>query len=104
MSDRRGGRVIKKLRPSLRWTRGRGGFPIENKRKTTPAASALVASQHFLDDAATPPCGGARRGITHQRNSFTSSMTADSPTICDIAGGHRPPLTGPNASFWHIRR
>src|SRR5207247_2534513 len=36
---------------------------VNDKRKTTPAASALLASQHFLDDAATPPCGYARRGI-----------------------------------------
>src|SRR5213594_1001813 len=46
-------------------------FRLLNQGKTTPAASASVASQHFLDDAATPPCGDARRGITHQRHSFT---------------------------------
>src|SRR5262249_41316064 len=44
--------------------RGRGGFPNEHKRKTTPAASASVASLNLLDDAATPPCSDARRGIT----------------------------------------
>src|SRR5438046_2558395 len=49
-------------------------FPLKTQRKTTPAASASVASQHFLDDAATPPCSDARRGITHQRNSLTSSI------------------------------
>src|SRR5437867_9022049 len=50
-------------------------FRMRTTRKTTPAASALleaaryracasrVASQHFLDDAATSPCGDARRGI-----------------------------------------
>src|SRR5207249_8238146 len=48
-------------------------FPLKTQRKTT-AASASVASQHFLDDAATPPCSDARRGMTHQRNSFTSSF------------------------------
>ena len=52
--------------------RGRCGFPIENQRKTTPAASASVAARHFLDDAATP-CGDARRGITLDCNSFTPS-------------------------------
>src|SRR5438093_4159342 len=36
-----------------------GWFSDESKRKTTPAASASVASRNFLDDAATPPCGGA---------------------------------------------
>src|SRR6266516_6457882 len=41
-----------------------GWFSDENKRKTTPAASASVAARNFLDDAATPPCGDARRGIT----------------------------------------
>ena len=35
----------------------------ENNRKTTPAASASVAARNFVDDAATPPCGDARRGI-----------------------------------------
>jgi hypothetical protein len=35
-------------------TRGRGGFPIESKRKTTPAASSSVAAQNFVDDAALP--------------------------------------------------
>src|SRR5262245_55098722 len=45
-------------------SRGRGGFPTAHERKTTPSASASVASQNFLDDADTPPCGDARRGIT----------------------------------------
>src|SRR5213080_4695297 len=48
-------------------------FRSKTKRKTTPAAAALleaaryragasrVASQHLIDDAATPPCGDARR-------------------------------------------
>src|SRR5437667_12856443 len=39
-------------------------FRMKTKRKTTPAASASVPSRYFLDDAATPPCGDARRGIT----------------------------------------
>jgi hypothetical protein len=34
-------------------------FPTDDW-KTTPSASALVASQHFGDDAATPPFGDAR--------------------------------------------
>src|SRR5207249_1562022 len=40
-----------------------GWCPDEIKRKTTPAASASVASRNSFDDAATPPCGDARRGI-----------------------------------------
>jgi mono/diheme cytochrome c family protein len=39
-------------------------------RKTTPAASASVASRKFLDDAATPPCGDARRGISAPASLF----------------------------------
>src|SRR5438128_2747241 len=34
-----------------------------NPMETTPAASASVASRNFFDDAATPPCGDARRGM-----------------------------------------
>src|SRR2546428_5342982 len=51
-------------------------FRRRTQRKTTPAASASVASQHFLDDAASPPCGDARRGITRQRNFFTAARSA----------------------------
>ena len=47
-------------------------FRLRTKRKTTPAASASVASQNFLDDAATPPCGDARRGISLACNSVRS--------------------------------
>src|SRR5205809_7540491 len=60
-------------------------FRLRTQRKTTPAASASVASQHFLDDAATPPCGDARRGITHQRNSFTLSYSAATVTTAATA-------------------
>src|SRR6266487_2657480 len=56
-----------------------GWFSDENKRKTTPAASASVAARNFLDDAATPPCGDARRGITLDSNLFTAPMSADNP-------------------------
>src|SRR5439155_6369245 len=54
----------KKLLRSLRWIARPGWFSDENKRKTTPAASASVAARNLLDDAATSPCGDARRGIT----------------------------------------
>src|SRR5205823_7026659 len=53
-----------------------GWFSDENKRKTTPAASVSVAARNFIDDAATPPCGDARRGITLDSNSFTAPMNA----------------------------
>src|SRR5207244_5930335 len=52
-----------------------GWFSDENKWKTTPAASASVAARNFLDDAATTPCGRARRGITLDSNLFTATMT-----------------------------
>src|SRR5204862_5584697 len=45
-----------------------GWFSDKNKRKTTPSASASVASRNFLDDADTPPCGNARRGVTLDSN------------------------------------
>src|ERR1700756_5702971 len=31
-------------------------------RKTTPSSLSKVASRHFIDRSATPPCGDARRG------------------------------------------
>src|SRR5436309_14959497 len=68
ITARRGGRAIQKISRSIRLSRGRGGFPMNPKRKTTSAASASVASRNFLDDAATPPCGCARRGITPHHN------------------------------------
>ena len=53
-----------------------GWFSDENKWKTTPVASASVAARHFLDDATTPPCGDARRGILLNCDSFTPFTTA----------------------------
>src|SRR5438105_14927723 len=57
-------------------SRGRGGFPIGNKRKPAPVASVSVAARRFLDDATTPPCGDARRGIVLDSNLFTASQNA----------------------------
>src|SRR5205807_7775559 len=51
-------------------------FRSKTKRKTTPAAAASVASQYLIDDAATPPCGDARRGMALDCNSFTASTSA----------------------------
>src|SRR5215470_4904502 len=51
-------------------------FRLRTQRRTTPAASTSVASRYSLDDAPTPPCGDARRGITRRHNSFTSLYTA----------------------------
>jgi len=67
-------------------------FRSKTKRKTTPAAAASleaaryragasrVASQYLIDDAATPPCGDARRGMALDCNSFTAS-SADSAAV-----------------------
>src|SRR5439155_22503925 len=66
-------------------------FRSKTKRKTTPAAAALleaaryragasrVASQYLIDDAATP-CGDTRRGMALDCNSFTAS-SADSAAV-----------------------
>src|SRR5207247_11134239 len=48
-----------------------GWFSDKNKRKTTPSASASVASRNFFDDSDTPPCSDARRGIALDCNLFT---------------------------------
>src|SRR5437867_5663886 len=66
-----------------------GWFSDENKWKTTPAASASVAARNFLDDAATPPCGRARRGITLDSNLFTAPVSADNPAGATFST--RPP-------------
>src|SRR5467141_953415 len=50
-----------------------GWFSDQSERKTTPSASASVASLNFIDDAATPPCGGARRGVCRLRNIRSAS-------------------------------
>ncbi|PYS45454.1 MAG: hypothetical protein DMG13_32120 [Acidobacteria bacterium] len=75
-----------------------GWFSDENKWKTTPAASVSVAARNFLDEAATPPCGRARRGITLDSNLFTAPMTAQPqkhgaegiPLLTDVPGGALP--------------
>jgi hypothetical protein len=55
--------INKKQRSLLSWAQ-MGWFSFRCGQKTTPAASASVATRHFFDDAATPPCGDARRGVT----------------------------------------
>src|SRR5436853_6160504 len=68
ITARRGGRAIHKISRSIRLSRGRGGFPMNPKGKP-PRLRLLWWLRHiFFDDAATPPCGGARRGITPYHN------------------------------------
>src|ERR1051326_954329 len=56
-------------------------FRLRTKRKTTPAASVSVASRHFPNDAATPPCGDARRGMyrSHTFDIFSQFRRARLP-------------------------
>src|SRR6185503_19451940 len=51
--QRRGGRAIKKISPKASFEKARTGW--SKTFLTTPSAPAKVASQHFLDVAATPP-------------------------------------------------
>src|SRR6266516_4619553 len=52
----------------IRLSRGRGGFPMNPKGKPPQLRLLRWLRQIFFDDAATPPCGGARRGITPYHN------------------------------------
>jgi len=52
ITARRGGRAIKKISRSIRFSRGRGGVPIDGTRNTTPAASIRRFRLIFL---VTPP-------------------------------------------------
>src|ERR1051326_499770 len=59
-------------------------FRLRTKRKTTPAASVSVASRYFINDAATPPCGDARRGMCRSpfRHFFRSPNRPRLQQIC----------------------
>src|SRR5437867_7216440 len=83
ITARRGGRANQKIIAKPPLIARPGWFSDENKRKTTPAASASVAARNFLDDAATPPCGDARRGLTLDSNLFTVPMTAHDIEVQD---------------------
>src|SRR5262245_9720271 len=52
ITARRGGRAITKILRSIRFSRGRGGVPIDGTRNTTPAASIRRLRTIFL---VTPP-------------------------------------------------
>src|SRR5437763_16995556 len=51
-------------------------------RKTTPSSRSAEASRHLIDRLATPPCGGARRGILLDSDSFTSSIRVRDLVFC----------------------
>jgi hypothetical protein len=48
---------------SIRWLRSRGGLQTEKKKENHLGCVDSVAARSFVDDAATPPCGDARRGL-----------------------------------------
>src|SRR5437867_8288431 len=64
----RRGIALQKISRSIRLSRGRGGFPLNPKGKPPRLRLLRWLRQIFFDDAATPPCGGARRGITPYHN------------------------------------
>jgi hypothetical protein len=68
----------------------RPGWFSDTKRKTTPSASASEASRNFLDDAATPPCGVARRGLALNSNLFTPSEACDYVPGQHVVAGFSP--------------
>src|SRR5262245_43088188 len=60
ITARRGGRAIKKILRSIRFSRGRGGVPIDGTRNTTPPASIRRLRAFFL--VTPPPLLAAMRG------------------------------------------
>src|SRR5438093_10102848 len=80
ITARRGGRAIKKISRSIRRSprsasaparslkRGRGGFPMRTKGKPPRLRQLRWLREILLDDADTPPCGDARRGIALDSN------------------------------------
>ena len=82
LKRRRGGRAIQKISRSIRFSRGRGGVPIERTRNTTPPASIRRLLHHLFNDAATPPRGDARRGMSPFQND-ASKTTSRVPATLD---------------------
>src|SRR5271167_1275950 len=57
------GCVIKKLSAATQTDAAGVVFLFLLNRKTTPSSRPTELPRHFMDRSATPPCGGARRGI-----------------------------------------
>ena len=64
---RRGGCASQKISRSVRRSRSRGGFPIEDEAENHPGCVSFGGFATFIDDAATPPCGDARRGMSRAK-------------------------------------
>src|SRR5437667_12355056 len=92
---RRGGRAIQKISRSIRLSRGRGGFPMNRKRKPPRLRLLRWLRQIFFDDAATPPL--PRRRVCASYRFVLNSSTSGALTSL-FAVGCRPP-TG----SWHER-
>jgi hypothetical protein len=66
---------IKKISRSDGNRRSRGGFPLDYQSENHPGSAISGCFATFLDRSATPPCGGARRGLLRlDFNSFTPSL------------------------------
>jgi hypothetical protein len=63
ITARRGGCVINKCCEATETDAAGVVFLFVLNRKTTPASRSAEASRGFIGRSATPPCGGARRGI-----------------------------------------
>src|ERR1051326_8408869 len=103
ITARRGGRAINRYREASADREDGVVFRSRTKRKTTPSASVSVASRNFINDAASPPCCNARRGILLASNLFPPSITA--PTVYATVNTHGPADHAPKANHdWTDRR
>ena len=69
---------LRKLREASAYSEA-GWFSDENNKENHPGCVRFGGFAIFFDDAATPPCGDARRGLSPDSDLFTASMTA--PTV-----------------------
>ena len=67
-----------------------GWFSFGFDRKTTPAASVSVAARHFVNDAATPPCGDARRGLRRSGMWLLIALLCLAMQLPAVAASERP--------------
>src|SRR5438309_11401666 len=85
ITARRGGRAIQKISRSIRLSRGRGGFPMNPKGKPPRLRLFRSLRQIFFDDAATPPCRGAKLNEPPRprlQSNGTIYLMARPPLLC----------------------
>src|SRR5262249_14202799 len=102
---RRGGRATKKRPRSINSYRGRDGLPMETKGKPPGLRRASVAARNSLDDAATPPCGDARRGTTPDSILLTSPVATTTnnrsyESVCALSHRLQNTLVIVNRRLW----